>query len=197
MSQVTVTLPDGSTHNVAAGTAVKDVVEGISPRLAKHALAVFVDEHMVDLSHPIDADATMQVVTPDSPEALELYRHSTAHLMAAAVTSLFPEAQCGIGPAIDDGFFYDFVVDRPFVPEDLAAIEKKMWELAKQNLPYERKMMPKEKAKASFVERGELLKSQLVEEKGGPVVSCYTINDIFIDFCTGPHVPSTGKLKRV
>ena len=195
MSQVTVTLPDGSTHNVAAGTAVKDVVEGISPRLAKHALAVFVDEHMVDLSHPIDADATMQVVTPDSPEALELYRHSTAHLMAAAVTSLFPEAQCGIGPAIDDGFFYDFVVDRPFVPEDLAAIEKKMWELAKQNLPYERKMMPKEKAKASFVERGELLKSQLVEEKGGPVVSCYTINDIFIDFCTGPHVPSTGKLK--
>ena len=195
MSQVTVTLPDGSTHNVAAGTAVKDVVEGISPHLAKHALAVFVDEHMVDLSHPIDADATMQVVTPDSPEALELYRHSTAHLMAAAVTSLFPEAQCGIGPAIDDGFFYDFVVDRPFVPEDLAAIEKKMWELAKQNLPYERKMMPKEKAKASFVERGELLKSQLVEEKGGPVVSCYTINDIFIDFCTGPHVPSTGKLK--
>ncbi len=195
MTQVTVTLPDGSTHNVAAGTVVKDVVEGISPRLAKHALAAFVDEHMVDLSHPIDADATVQVVTPDSPEALALYRHSTAHLMAAAVISLFPEAQCGIGPAIDDGFFYDFVVNRPFVPEDLAAIEKKMQELAKQNLPYERKTMPKEKAKSSFMERGEPLKAQLVEEKGGPVVSCYTINDIFIDFCTGPHVPSTGKLK--
>ena len=195
MSQVTVTLPDGSTRNVPAGTAVRDVAEGISPRLAQQALAAFVDERMVDLSYAIEADASVQVVTPDSPEALELYRHSTAHLMAAAVTSLFPEAQCGIGPAIDEGFFYDFVVDRPFVPEDLAAIEKKMQELAKQKLPYERKMMPKEEAKAYFDERGEPLKVQLIEEKGGPVVSCYTIDDVFIDFCTGPHVPSTGKLK--
>ena len=195
MSQVTVTLPDGSTRNVPAGTAVRDVAEGISPRLAKQALAAFVDERMVDLSHSIEMDAKVQVVTPESPEALELYRHSTAHLLAAAVTSLFPEAQCGIGPAIDDGFFYDFVVDRPFVPEDLAAIEKKMQELAKQNLPYERKMMSKAEAKAYFDERGEPLKVQLIEEKGGPVVSCYTIDDVFIDFCTGPHVPSTGKLK--
>ena len=195
MSQVTVTLPDGSTRNVPAGTAVRDVAEKISPRLAKQALAAFVDERMVDLSSPIDADAKVQVVTPDSPEALELYRHSTAHLMAAAVTSLYPEAQCGIGPAIDDGFFYDFVVDRPFVPEDLAAIENRMRELAERDLPYERKMMPKEEAKAYFDERGEPLKVELIEEKGGPVVSCYTIDDVFIDFCVGPHVPSTGRLK--
>ena len=98
----------------------------ISPRLAKQALAAVVDGRTVDLSHPLDADATVRFVTPDAPEALALYRHSTAHLLAAAVTALFPEAQCGIGPAIDEGFFYDFVVDRPFVPEDLTAIERKM-----------------------------------------------------------------------
>ena len=195
MSDVTVTLPDGSTRNVPAGTPVRNVAEGISPRLAKAALAAFVDERMVDLNYALDADAKVQIVTPDWPEALGLYRHSTAHLMAAAVTALFPDAQCGIGPAIDDGFFYDFVVDRPFVPEDLEAIEKQMAELAKQDLPYERKMMPKEEAKAYFAERGEPLKVQLIDEKGGPVVSCYTLGDVFTDFCTGPHVPSTGRLK--
>ena len=121
----------------------------------------------------------MTIVTPDSPEALDLYRHSTAHLLAAAVTALFPEAQCGIGPPIDEGFFYDFVVDRPFVPEDLVAIEQKMKELASRNLRYERKMLSKEDAKAYFDERGEPLKVQLIEEKGGPVVSCYTIDDVF------------------
>ena len=137
----------------------------------------------------------MTIVTSDSPGALELYRHSTAHLLAAAVTDLFPEAQCGIGPPTDEGFFYDFVVDRPFVPEDLVAIEKKMRELAAKDLAYERKMLPKEEAKAYFDKKGEPLKVQLIEEKGGDVVSCYTIDDVFIDFCTGPHVPSTGKLK--
>ena len=195
MSEVTVTLPDGSTRNVPAGTAVRDIAAGISPRLAKEALAAIVDDRMVDLSHAIESDAMVQLVTPDSPKALELYRHSTAHLMAAAVTTLFPEAQCGIGPPIEDGFFYDFVVDRPFVVEDLEAIEAKMRELAKQNLPYERKLLPKDEAKAYFDERGEPLKVQLIDEKGGPVVSCYTIDDVFIDFCTGPHVPTTGKLK--
>ncbi len=195
MSQVTVTLPDGSTRGVPAGTPVLDVADGISPRLAKVALAATVDGQMVDLSYPLERDAAVQIVTPDSPDALRLYRHSTAHLLAAAVTALFPEAQCGIGPAIEDGFFYDFVVDRPFVPEDLEAIEKKMDEIAKRKLRYERKMMTKEEAKAFFDDRGEPLKVQLIDEKGGPVVSCYTIEDAFIDFCTGPHVPSTEKLK--
>lgn len=195
MSPITVTLPDGSTRVAPAGTPVSAVASELSPRLARQALAAIVDGRMVDLSHPLDADAAVRFVTRDAPEALELYRHSTAHLLAAAVTALFPEAQCGIGPAIDDGFFYDFVVDRPFVPEDLEAIERKMSELARQDLRYERKMMSKAEAKAFFGDRGEPLKVQLIEEKGGPIVSCYTIEDAFIDFCTGPHVPSTGRLK--
>ena len=195
MSQVTVSTPDGSTRRVPAGTPVRDVAAGISPRLAREALAAYVDERMVDLSYPLDSDAALTVVTPKTPGALELYRHSTAHLLAAAVTSLFPEAQCGIGPPTEDGFFYDFIVHRPFVPEDLAAIEEKMRELASRDLAYERKMLPKADAKAYFADRGEPLKVQLIEEKGGDVVSCYTIEDAFIDFCIGPHVPSTGRLK--
>jgi threonyl-tRNA synthetase len=195
MNQVTVTLPDGSSRPVAAGTSVADIAASISPRLAKSALAGLVDGRLVDLSYPLEADASVKVITPDSPESLDLYRHSAAHLMAAAVTNLFPGAQCGIGPSTDEGFFYDFVVDRPFVPEDLAAIEKQMAAFVARDLRYERKMLPKDEAKAYFEKRGEPLKVQLIEEKGGPVVSCYTIGDVFIDFCTGPHVPSTGKLK--
>jgi threonyl-tRNA synthetase len=199
MNHVTVTLPDGSSRTAPAGTLVREVAEGISPRLARVALAAIVDGQLVDLSYPIVGDATVRIVTPDSPEALALYRHSTAHLLAAAVTGLFPGAQCGIGPATDEGFFYDFVVDRPFVPEDLDAIEKKMKDLASQDLPYERQMWPRDRAREFFARRGEPLKVQLIDEKteGQATVSCYTIKDpdTFIDFCVGPHVPSTGRLK--
>ena len=199
MSQVTVTLPDGSSRNVPAGTPVRDVAEGISPRLAQAALAGVVDGKLVDLSFPLDRDASVRIVTDKSPEALALYRHSTAHLLAAAVTNLFPGVQCGIGPATEDGFFYDFVVPRPFVPEDLDAIEKKMKELASQDLVYERQSWPRDEATSFFAKRGESLKVQLIEEKteGQKEVSCYTIKDreTFVDFCVGPHVPSTGKLK--
>jgi threonyl-tRNA synthetase len=199
MSQVTVTLPDGSNRSVAEGTPVRGVAEGISPRLAEAALAAVVDEKLVDLSFPLEKDARVRIVTDKSPEALPLYRHSTAHLLAAAVTNLFPGTQCGIGPATDDGFFYDFIVERPFVPEDLGAIERKMKELAQQDLAYERQLWPREDAKAFFTRRGEPLKVQLIDEKtkGQAEVSCYTIKDkeTFIDFCVGPHVPSTGKLK--
>ena len=195
MDQVTLTLPDGSSRTVPAGTPVREIAAAISPRLADAALAAFVSDRMVDLSHHVQADTTLRLVTPNSPEALDLYRHSTAHLLAAAVTSLYPGTQCGIGPATEDGFFYDFVVDRPFVPEDLEAIEQKMKELASQDLEYERRLMPKEEARVFFSKRGEPLKVQLIEEKGGPMVSCYTIDEVFTDFCKGPHVPSTGKLK--
>ena len=195
MTQVTVTLPDGSTRQLPTGTPVRQVAEDISPRLAKAALAAAVGDRVVDLTHPLDEDAAVRIITKDGPEALHLYRHSTAHLMAAAVTALFPEAQCGIGPPIEDGFFYDFIVDRPFVPADLEAIESKMREIAGENRPYERKMMSKEEAKHYFADRGEPLKVQLIEEKGGPVVSCYTIDGVYMDFCTGPHVPSSGSLK--
>jgi len=199
MSSVNITLPDGSTRSVPAGTPVLDVATGISPRLAKASLAAIVDGRLVDLTYPLTADASVRLVTADSPEALPLYRHSTAHLLAAAVTNLFPGAQCGIGPATDEGFFYDFVVPQPFVPEDLELIEKKMRELAQQDLPYERQMWPREEAKRFFGTRGEPLKVQLIDEKteGQDTVSCYTIKDkeTFVDFCVGPHVPSTGKLK--
>ena len=158
-----------------------------------------VNDRLVDLTYPLDADASVRIVTQESPEALHLYRHSTAHLLAAAVTNLFPGVQCGIGPATDEGFFYDFVVPRPFVPEDLEAIEKKMKQFAQQDLPYERQLWPREEAKRFFASRGEPLKVQLIEEKteGQREVSCYTIKDkeTFVDFCVGPHVPSTGRLK--
>ncbi len=199
MSEISVTLPDGSSRRLPAGSTPGDVAAQISPRLAKAALAAIVDERLVDLSHPLTHDAAVRLVTPDSPEALALYRHSTAHLMAAAVTNLFPTAQCGIGPATEEGFFYDFVVDRPFVPGDLEAIEKKMKELAAQDLPYERQMWPRDEATQFFASHGEPLKVQLIEEKtaGQSEVSCYTIKDrdTFVDFCVGPHVPSTGRLK--
>src|SRR5438874_4136919 len=199
MNHISVTLPDGSSRQVPSGSTPGDVAAAISPRLAKAALAAVVDGRLVDLTFPLRQDASVRIVTPESPEALRLYRHSTAHLLAAAVTNLFPGAQCGIGPATEEGFFYDFVVERPFVPEDLDAIEKKMKELASQDLPYERQMWPREDAIRFFGARGEPLKVQLIEEKtaGQPEVSCYTIKDrdTFVDCCVGPHVPSTGRLK--
>jgi threonyl-tRNA synthetase len=199
MSQVTITLPDGSTRAVDAGTTVGDVAAAISPGLAKAALSATVDDRLVDLSFPLTADARVRILTSKNPEALMVYRHSTAHLLAAAVTNLFPAVQCGIGPPTDEGFFYDFVVPRPFVPEDLEAIEKKMHELADQDLIFERQMWPRDEARRFFGARGEPLKVQLIDEKteGQSEVSCYTIKDkeTFVDFCVGPHVPSTGKLK--
>jgi threonyl-tRNA synthetase len=199
MSQITITLPDGSTRSVPAGTPVGDVAAAISPGLAKAALSAAVDDRLVDLSFPLTADARVRILTSKNPEALMVYRHSTAHLLAAAVTNLFPAVQCGIGPPTDEGFFYDFVVPRPFVSEDLEAIAKKMHELADEDLVFERQMWPRDEARRFFGARGEPLKVQLIDEKteGQSVVSCYTIKDkeTFVDFCVGPHVPSTGKLK--
>jgi threonyl-tRNA synthetase len=199
MSHVTVTLPDGSTKSVPRATTVGEIAAGISPRLAQAAYAGIVDDRVVDLTYPLQEDARVRVLTSKDPEALTVYRHSTAHLLAAAVTQLFPGTQCGIGPPTDEGFFYDFVVEKPFVPEDLDAIEKRMRELAAGDLVFERQMWPREEAIDFFTRRGEPLKVQLIEEKtaGQNDVSCYTIKDreTFVDFCVGPHVPSTGRLK--
>jgi threonyl-tRNA synthetase len=171
----------------------------LPPGLTRRALAARVDGRIVDLSYPLEGSASLALVLPDGADALALYRHSTAHLLAAAVTALYPGVQCGIGPATDEGFFYDFVVPRPFVPEDLARIEEKMRELVKGDLPYERQIWPRDEAIDFFTKRGEPLKVQLIEEKtaGQSHVSCYTIKDreTFVDFCVGPHVPSTGRLK--
>jgi threonyl-tRNA synthetase len=199
MSEIAVTLPDGSVRHVSAGSTPADVAAAISPRLAKAAIAAVVDGKPVDLTFPLQRDATLAILTDRGPEALHVYRHSTAHLLAAAVTQLFPGVQCGIGPAIEEGFYYDFVVPRPFVPEDLEAIEKKMKELASQDLVYEHQMWPKQEAIDFFRARGEPLKIQLIEERtaGQSEVSVYTIKDkdTFVDFCLGPHVPSTNRLK--
>ncbi len=200
MSSITLTLPDGSQRSVPAGTPVREfAASALPPSLMKKALAAAVEGRMVDLSHPLEHDASLRLVLPDGPEALALYRHSTAHLLAAAVTALFPGAQCGIGPATDDGFFYDFIVDKPFVPEDLERIEAKMRELAAADLPYRRELWDRQEAIEFFTSRGEPLKVQLIQEKtaGQPSVSCYTIKDrdTFVDFCVGPHVPSTSRLK--
>jgi threonyl-tRNA synthetase len=200
MQQVTVTLPDGSSRSVPSGTTVAEfAAAALPPSVTRRALAAVVNDRPVDLSHPIDADARLRLMLPEGADALALYRHSTAHLLAAAVTNLFPGVQCGIGPATDEGFFYDFVVPRPFVPEDLERIEAKMRELAKGDLPYERQLWPRDEAIEFFRQRGEPLKVQLIEEKtaGQSHVSCYTIKDrdTFVDFCVGPHVPSTGRLR--
>ena len=200
MSHVTITLPDGSQRTVPPGTSIQEFASSaLPPSVTRRALAAMVGDRMVDLTYRLDADAPVKLVLPGDAPALTLYRHSTAHLLAAAVIQLFPGAQCGIGPATDEGFFYDFVVPRPFVPEDLDRIEAKMKELARQDLPYERQMWPRAEAMSFFASRGEPLKVQLIEEKtaGEQYVSCYTIKDreTFVDFCVGPHVPSTGRLK--
>jgi len=199
MSEIAITLPDGSVRRVPAGSTPVDVAAGISPRLAKAAIAAVVDGRPVDLTFPLNADARVEILTDRGPDALHVYRHSAAHLLAAAVTNLFPGTQCGIGPATDEGFYYDFIVERPFVPEDLEAIEKKMRDLAAQDLIYERQIWPRQEAIDFFTSRGEPLKVQLIQEKtqGQTGVSVYTIKDrdTFVDFCVGPHVPSTGRLK--
>jgi threonyl-tRNA synthetase len=185
---------------VASGTPVREFAATALPlSVMKKAVAARVGDRLVDLSFALDHDASLTIVTPDGPDALTVFRHSTAHLLAAAVTKLFPGAQCGIGPATDEGFFYDFVVPRAFIPEDLELIETKMRQLAGADLPYERQNWVKQEAIDFFTSRGELLKVQLIQEKtaGETHVSCYTIKDrdTFVDFCVGPHVPSTGRLR--
>ena len=158
-----------------------------------------VNDRVVDLTYPLHEDAKVRILTNKDPEALIVYRHSTAHLLAAAVTQLFPKVQCGIGPPTDEGFFYDFVVEKPFVPEDLEAIEKRMKDIAAGDYVYERQVWPRQEALDFFAKRGEPLKVQLIEEKteGQKDVSVYTIKDrdLFVDFCVGPHVPASGRLK--
>src|SRR5438105_11946568 len=143
MDNLQVTLPDGSVKSVASGTTPIDVARSISPRLADDAIVARVDGNLWDLTRPLEADAKVEVLTTKNPEALEVYRHSTAHLLAAAVLELFPETKLGIGPPIDNGFYYDFLRPEPFAPEDLEKIEKRMWEIQARDLPYERKYMPK------------------------------------------------------
>ena len=146
------------------------------------------------LEPPDNTGPSGETKPADSP--LEIYRHSSAHLLAAAVTELFPDAQCGIGPPTDEGFFYDFLVARPFTPEDITAIEKKMAHIVKQNRPIEKRLIPKPEALELFARKGQTLKCELIREKAPEQVQCYTMGE-FIDFCLGPHLPATGHIRAV
>ncbi|HRK77113.1 MAG TPA: threonine--tRNA ligase [Thiobacillus sp.] len=193
---VNVTLPDGSVRQFDAPVTVAQVASSIGAGLAKAALAGRVDGRLVDTSHLIDTDAQLSIVTDKDADGLDMIRHSTAHLLAYAVKSLFPDAQVTIGPVIEDGFYYDFAYKRPFTPEDLAAIEKKMAELAKRDIPVERSVMPRDEAVAFFRGMGELYKAEIIASiPTNEDISLYREGD-FIDLCRGPHVPSTGKLRH-
>lgn len=190
-----VTLPDGSKREYEGPVTVGQVAASIGAGLAKAALAGRVDGKLVDLSHVIDGDAAVAIITARDPEGLEIIRHSTAHLMAQAVKELFPEAQVTIGPAIENGFYYDFSYTRAFTPEDLKAIEARMDELVKKNIPIVREEMPREEAIDFFKALGEHYKAEIISSiPAGEVISLYRQGD-FVDLCRGPHVPSTGCLK--
>jgi threonyl-tRNA synthetase len=188
-------LPDGSVKVFDGPVTVAEVARAIGPGLARAALAGKVDGQLVDASHRIERDATVSIVTDRDKEGVEVIRHSTAHLLAYAVKELFPEAQVTIGPVIEDGFYYDFSYKRPFTTEDLAAIERRMSELAGRDLPVTREVWPRDKAVEFFKSIGEHYKAEIIAAiPAGEEVSLYREGD-FVDLCRGPHVPSTGKLK--
>jgi threonyl-tRNA synthetase len=193
---IQITLPDGSQRSFEAPPTVAEVAASIGAGLAKAALAGKVDGRLVDTSHRIEADAALAIVTDRDADGLEIIRHSTAHLLAYAVKELFPEAQVTIGPTVENGFYYDFAYKRPFTPEDLAAIEKRMAELAAKNEPVVRRVLPRDEAVAHFKSLGEHYKAEIIESiPAGEDVSLYREGG-FEDLCRGPHVPSTGRLKN-
>jgi threonyl-tRNA synthetase len=196
MANVQITFPDGATKEFPQGITALEVAKSIGPRLASVSLAAKVGDRLVDLATPIQESAPVEFITPSSPEGLTIYRHSSAHLLAAAVLELFPDAHPGIGPPTETGFFYDFNREKPFTEDDLAKIEAKMLELAKADIPYERVYYSKEEGLKLFKQMGEFLKCELIEEKADPVFSAYKTGK-FLDFCRGPHIPSTGRIKAV
>lgn len=192
---VNITLPDGSVRSFESAVTVRDVAASIGAGLAKAALAGRVDGKLVDTSFVIDGDASLAIVTERDADGLDMIRHSTAHLLACAVKELFPDAQVTIGPVIDNGFYYDFSYKRPFTPEDLAAIEQRMTELSKKDIPVSREVWARDKAVDFFKSIGEHYKAEIIASiPADQDVSLYREGD-FIDLCRGPHVPSTGKLK--
>ncbi len=191
-----VKFPDGSTKEVAKGITALDVAKSISPRLADAALAAKTNGNLIDLTRPLEKDTDLRIMTEKDPEALEVYRHSSAHLMAAAVLELFPETKLGHGPATENGFFYDFFRETPFTPEDLEKIEKKMHELVQQDLPYAREFVERTEGLQRFKGEGDFMKCHFIEQftKPDEKISIYKTGK-FLDFCRGPHIPSTGRIK--
>jgi threonyl-tRNA synthetase len=195
MDTIQITLPDGAKREVPKGTTPAEVAKQISPRLAKEALVARTNGDLIDLSRPLDQDTSLAILTAKDPDAVQVFRHSAAHLLAAAVLELYPNVKLGIGPPIDYGFFYEFLRPEPFTPEDLEKIEAKMHEIAARDLPNERKFLPKPEALKLYKDSDQTFKCELVEEKAiEPLVSFYTTGK-FIDFCRGPHIPSTGRIQ--
>ncbi|MDH3291873.1 MAG: threonine--tRNA ligase [Gemmatimonadota bacterium] len=191
---ISLTLPDGTVRSAPAGTTARAVAESIGPRLARAAVAARVDGEVWDLDRPISRDAAFEVLTEDHPDALNVVRHSAAHVLATAVRQLFPEANIGFGPPIQDGFYYDFEVPRPFTPEDLEGIERKMLEVTAADYPFEREEVDRDEGRARF--KDDPLKLERLEEFGeDEVISVYT-DGPFVDLCRGPHVPSTARVKH-
>src|SRR6201998_4030659 len=191
-----VKFPDGSDKEFPKGTTALDIAKSISPRLADAALAAKTNGNLIDLTKPLESDTDLRLITEKDPEALEVYRHSAAHLLAAAVLELFPETKLGHGPATESGFFYDFYRSTPFTPEDLPKIENKMQELVQQNIPYAREFLPRDQGLAEFKKDGDFMKCHFIEQftKPDEKISIYRTGK-FTDFCRGPHIPSTGKIK--
>lgn len=193
MSNINVTLPDGSQKSVPAASTPMEIARSISSRLADDAVVARVNGELQDLNRPLTTDTTLEILTSRNPEALEVYRHSTAHLLAAAVLELFPETKLGIGPPTEQGFFYDFQRAEAFSAEDLEKIEKKMKEIRDRDLPYERVMTDKNEGLEKY--KDAWMKCELIRDKADQTFSEYTLGPDFIDFCRGPHVPSTKRLK--
>ena len=194
MTAVRVTLPDGSQREAPAGTTARQIAEGIGAGLARAALAARVNGEIRDLDRPLDSDASLAILTDRDPEALELLRHSSAHILATAVRELFPSAGIGFGPPIEDGFYYDFQVDRPFTPEDLERLEAKMGEVAGRDFPFVREVVDRAEARRRFAD--DPLKLERIEELGEhETITVYT-DGPFVDLCRGPHIPRTGRLKH-
>ena len=194
MSDLRLTLPDGSVRTLPAGSTGLDLARAIGPGLAKAALAIRLDGQIVDLNRPIERDATVSILTDKDPDALAMLRHSAAHVLATAVRKLFPTAGIGFGPSIDDGFYYDFEVPRPFTPEDLVTIEAAMREVAVADYPFAREVVDRSEANARFAD--DALKLERISELGDDeTITIYT-DGPFVDLCRGPHVPSTGRLKH-
>src|SRR5690349_23166993 len=193
-SVIRVTLPDGSVREVSAGTTARQVAESIGPGLARAALAARVNGSIWDLDRPLEADAKLAILTEKDPDALEVLRHSSAHILATAVRELFPGAGIGFGPPIEDGFYYDCQVDRPFTPEDLEKIEAKMAEVAARDFPFVREVVDRTEANRRFAD--DPLKLERIAELGDDeTITVYT-DGPFVDLCRGPHIPRTGRLKH-
>ena len=191
-----VKLPDGSVKDVPKGTTALDIAKSIGQRLADATLVAKTNGDLIDVTRPLEKDTDLRLLTDRDPEALEVYRHSSAHLLAAAVLELFPETKLGHGPPTDTGFFYDFYRPTPFTPEDLQKIEKKMQELVQQDIPYAREFLPRNEGLAKFKGEGDFMKAHFIEQftKPDEKISIYKTGK-FLDFCRGPHIPSTGKIK--